>query len=538
MSFRVNDQQQITMHDSFMNQTPRTQKMVMNSWCKDFAEIVFPAINEERFSVLYSSNSASRPNTPVNFVVGAMILKENGGMNDDEILESICCDIRYQYALHTTHMLEQPISDRTLSRFRERLYSYEVETGVDLLTEEMEHLSDVYAEYMNLNSNVKRMDSLMIASRCKRMSRLEIIYTTTANAVKLIHKLGHDEMITPNLLHYLEPDDYNQVIYYCKGEDVAPRLTKAIQEAEQVKKLMEDDCWHEFSEYQLIIRVLSEQSDTDGEGNIIPKEKSKIGSTSLQNPSDPDATYRTKAGKSNKGYVGNIVETIGEDGDSLITGVAFEQNIHSDTDFCKEYLEHKPDSAAKETMICDGAYGGKANQELAEAKNVELVTTALSGKETDSVFAGFEVSEDGTQVLKCPMGNEPIKTTHYPKTGMCRALFPTGCCENCANQDKCKSKPQRKNFAVHVSANMTNRAKYRKKLSTEMYKQLTRKRNAVEGIMSVLRRRYHVDDIPVFGRIRSKMFFICKICAYNFNKLRSHNRRLREKSAQSLVMMG
>lgn len=29
-------------------------KMIMNSWCKDFADIVFPAIKEERFSVLYS----------------------------------------------------------------------------------------------------------------------------------------------------------------------------------------------------------------------------------------------------------------------------------------------------------------------------------------------------------------------------------------------------------------------------------------------------------------------------------------------------
>ena len=29
-------------------------------------------------------------------------------------------DIRYQYALHTTSFIEQPLSDRTLGRFRER----------------------------------------------------------------------------------------------------------------------------------------------------------------------------------------------------------------------------------------------------------------------------------------------------------------------------------------------------------------------------------------------------------------------------------
>lgn len=536
MAFRINDQQQITMHDSFLNQTPRTQKMIQNSWCKDFAEIVFPAINEKRFAVLYSDNEASRPNTPVNFVVGALMLKENGGMSDDEIKEAICCDVRYQYALHTTQMVEQPVSDRTFSRFRERLFHYEVEHGVNLLDEEMEHLADVYAKYMGLHSNLKRMDSLMIASRCKRMSRLEIIYTVTANAIRLIHRLGHDELIETNLQHYMDQDDYNHVIYYCKGEDVTPRLTKAIQEAEQVKKIMSDDCWHEFSEYQLLLRVLAEQSETDKDGNTVPKERGKISSESLQNPSDPDATYRSKAGKSNKGYVGNIVETIGENGDSLITGVSYEKNTHSDSDFCKEYLESRPKDAEKETMICDGAYGGKENQELAETKNVELVQTALSGKETDTIFAEFELSEDGEEVLKCPAGNKPVKTTHYPKTGMNRAIFSKDCCANCPNRDRCKAKEQRKNFAIHVSGNMVNRAKYRKKLTTEEFKQLTRQRNAVEGIMSVLRRKYHVDDIPVFGLIRSRVFFLFKIGAYNFNKLRSHNRKIREKSAQNLVM--
>lgn len=93
-------------------------------------------------------------------------------------------------------------------------YNYELETGRNLLKEEMIQLSEAYSDYMKLNSNVKRMDSLMIASRCKRMSRLEIIYSTTANAVRLIH--GNEE-----LLHYLDPDDYNNVIYYrvfCVGK--------------------------------------------------------------------------------------------------------------------------------------------------------------------------------------------------------------------------------------------------------------------------------------------------------------------------------
>lgn len=389
MSFKPNQNQQITLNDSFINQTPRTQKIIMNSWCKDFADIVFPAINEERFSVLYSDNKFSRPNTPVNFIVGALILKENNNLNDDELIESICCDLRYQYALHTTHLPEQPVSDRTFSRFRERLYHYELETGQNLLQEEMLHLSKVYSDYMNQNSNVKRMDSLMIASRCRRMSRLEIIYSTTANAVRLIHRLGNEELILKELLHYLDPDDYNNVIYYCRGDDVTPRLERALWEAAQVKTIMDNDAWHEFQEYQLLIRVLAEQSRIDEAGNPVAKDRKEITSSSLQNPSDPDATFRHKAGKDHKGYVGNIVETVGEKGDSLITGVGYENNTHSDSAFCKEYLNSRPDNAEPETMIADGAYSGTENQELAASKNTELITTALSGKETNNILPGL-----------------------------------------------------------------------------------------------------------------------------------------------------
>ena len=73
-----------------------------------------------------------------------------------------------------------------------------------------------------------------------------------------------------------------------------------------------------------------------------------------------------------------------------------------------------------------------------------------------------------------------------------------------------------------ISAKMVQRAAYLKKLGTEEYKELTKKRNAVEGIMSTLRRRYRVDEIPAFGRIRTKMFFNLKIGAFNIVKLIKH----------------
>lgn len=65
MSFKENTYQQMSFTDSFSSLTAREQKALENSQAKVFVDEIFLAIDEQRFSVLYS-DKASRPNTPVN----------------------------------------------------------------------------------------------------------------------------------------------------------------------------------------------------------------------------------------------------------------------------------------------------------------------------------------------------------------------------------------------------------------------------------------------------------------------------------------
>lgn len=101
--------------------TSREQKALQKSWAKVFVQDLFPAIDEEPFWILYSQTS-SRPNTPVNICIDALIIKELFGSSDDEMVENLMLDPRYQYALHTTSWAEQPLSNKTFSRFRSRCY--------------------------------------------------------------------------------------------------------------------------------------------------------------------------------------------------------------------------------------------------------------------------------------------------------------------------------------------------------------------------------------------------------------------------------
>ena len=176
MSFKVNSSQQISFNDSVFSLTAREKKALDNSWAKIFADEIFPNIDEERFSVLYSSK-ASRPNAPVNVIIGALIIKELFDYSDDEIVENLMLDLHLQYALHTTSFEEQPISDKTLSRFRSRCYNYETTHGIDLYHDCVKDLSSKIAKLMNLGGRIKRMDSMMIESNIRFLSRMELIYT-------------------------------------------------------------------------------------------------------------------------------------------------------------------------------------------------------------------------------------------------------------------------------------------------------------------------------------------------------------------------
>ena len=84
MSFSTNSSQQISLFDSTTNLTAREKRLLDKSWAKYFSDNIFPAIDEAPFAVLYSDRP-SRHNTPVNIIIGALILKEMFGLTDEEI---------------------------------------------------------------------------------------------------------------------------------------------------------------------------------------------------------------------------------------------------------------------------------------------------------------------------------------------------------------------------------------------------------------------------------------------------------------------
>ena len=514
MSFRTNSSQQLSFTDSLTDLTDREKNVLEKSWAHVFAKDIFPAIDEDRFSVLYS-DKASRPNTPINVIIGALIIKEMFGYSDDEVVENLMFNLQMQYALHTTSYEEQPLSDKTLSRFRKRCYDYERLNNVDLYHDCVKDLSDKIAKMMGINKHIRRMDSMMIESNIRTLSRTEIIYVCISKLVKKLIDLKVE--IDNSLERYADSDDYNKTFYYTRGEELNEKISVMMKDVDTLLGIVANS-YEDLTERELFIRCITEQTISDnGVRRLRTKEELEAGSGMLQSPADPDATFREKAGRKHRGYAANIVESV-SDGKSVVTDYTFDTNVHSDREFIRTSLSEEEIHEEPVTIVADGAYYSTDIKDAARKKNIRVVNTDLVGKEVKDILADFTLSEDGKEVLSCPAGIEPLTNKYNSRNGQIRATFDSEHCRNCPHRDKCQAKIHPKISTVTISRKAVVKAEAQRFMKTDEFKSLARLRNGVETIPSILRRVYQVDRMPR-GKINGKFFFGSKILALNIRKL-------------------
>lgn len=516
MSFKTNSSQQINLFDATLNLTDREKKLLDRSWAKYFSDYIFPAIDEQPFKVLYS-DLPSRSNTAVNVIIGSFIIKEFLALTDEEIVETLPFDIRFQYALHTTSFDEQPLNDRTLGRFRARCNTYEESTGIDLIYDCIIKLSTNIAEMIHLHSGLRRMDSMMVASNIKKMSRLELLYTCVANLVRLMSK-QEDSKLPESMKHYTEESDHNDMLYHNRSDHTDSKIKQVLLDAALLKEIC-GNRYDETSEYQLFVRVIREQTEQTKDGELVLKKASSdMNSRILQNPADPDATFCKKAGVEHRGYIANVVE-LAQDGNSVTVDYQFEQNIYSDSQFLKDYIEHQPEAEDSAILVADGGYYGNENTRLAAGKNITLVTTNLKGTDVKDLYAEFEFSEDGTELIKCAGGYQPKSSVYDKNTQRCKASFPIELCQNCPHYSSCQPQLHKRVATIKLAQRTACHAKQQRYLKSTEFKKLARYRNGVETVPAVLRNRHRVDRMPVRGKIKCKLFFGFKVAAMNVRKL-------------------
>jgi hypothetical protein len=170
--------------------------------------------------------------------------------------------------------------------------------------------------------------------------------------------------------------------------------------------------------------------------------------------------------------------------------------------------------------LVDGAYYSEDIAKKAKGKNIKIVPTTLvdiSQKSENSGYEKFEIDEKRHVVKRCSAGHKPIDSTFKNKSY--RTHFNTKQCNHCLLQESCPVIKQKKIYLLIVSEKGLHRSQLIAKMGTSKYQQLARKRTGIEGIPSVLRRRYNIDHLQVRGLVRSKVWLGFKISSINCRRL-------------------
>ena len=454
--FRKTEEEQMSMFDRYNTAGKQAQVAVNGSRAKLIGDVIYPRIDEEKFSCLFS-DVASRPNISIRRYVSASILKRSYDISETIMLELLRCGaLNFQYALHTTNEDEQPLSESSLRRFRRAVEAYNKEHKCDLIKDEFVRISrlmaidmgllgkDVDTESGEAGGFIARMDSMEIEAHAKKMTRVEIVYTTITIVLRYLCKKGFESIIPESFGHYFDDGDKNRLVYHRGRKDKAEgrkdtRLEECIKEMLLLKGILEEnfssDVLKTIPEYDVFQRVLDDQTKTDQDGNVVPKSNGEISAKSVQNPFDTTATYRHKK-HAYRGYALNVVEAIDGKGNGIIIDADLEPNVTSDAAMAEAYLERQPDNGPRQVISADGAYDSTRLDELAEQKNIEIQTTALTGAEPWDIDADFTLNDEGTAVLSCPCGHVPVHNKYNLKTGMIIAHMPNNCCANCPHANE------------------------------------------------------------------------------------------------------
>src|SRR5699024_8545847 len=126
--------------------------------------------------------------------------------------------------------------NRTLTRFRTRLASYELEHHTNLMQQAFYAFKEHLKAMMKISPLTKRMDNAMIETNIKGMSRLELLYICAQNVLQQMKKEGR--AIPDQLVHYQKVTDLTQVIYHEKGDDISNRYKTVLKDLELIRSTL------------------------------------------------------------------------------------------------------------------------------------------------------------------------------------------------------------------------------------------------------------------------------------------------------------
>lgn len=516
----------------------KQQERLKTSWAELFYQELFSRIEERDFEILYS-DKPSRPNVPVNVLVGLEILKDGFGWTDEEMYDHFTYNVKVRYGLGYRNLEEGHFELRTVYNFRNRLSNHMQQTGENLFEVCFEQITDKQLEAFKLKSGIQRVDSKQIASNIRQTTRLQLLIEVVQRTWRMLNasdKTSYHNVFKP----YIEKKA-GQYIYRLKGEKHQPHIEKMGQLMQHLVIELAGSYKNDPA-FAVLKRVFNEHFVIEEEETRV-KEGNELSASSLQSPDDLEATFRKKRNEEHVGYVTNVTETADPENElQLILKVQTEPNTTDDASMLADALPDLVRRTELDTMYGDGGYNSAEVDNVCREQKVELMQTAIRGGNPSDAYFNladfqFEMDDNGKpRQITCPDG-QVVEVEAGRKEGRYKALFEQPICAACDLSSKCKletlkRQPKRVLYFRLAEVDLARR-RQRMLLEKQSGRNL---RSAVEASVREISCRLEHGKLRVRGKFRVGMTMLASAAMTNARRIWRYQQAQAKDARKQLAM--
>ena len=534
---RIKDPKQQHLFDPWDFLSPKRRKMLDESWPGLFRQHILEQLPVDDFALLFDE-CFGRPTKELYTVLGALLLQQCFDLTDPQAVEQLAYNIQWHYALNITEESDSAkyLCEKTLWSMRQ------FATALALHNTTFENTTAKLADVFSVNDDKQRLDSVHIRSNMRRLGRIGIFVTGIDTFLRNLQRQHKPlwESIDEELVTRYQGSKARQCFGLVKPSQSAKTLSEVASDLYRLVVQFEN---HpevaDMYSFKQLRRIVNEQCDVAQDGaSVAVKQAKEVRSDSLQNPSDPDATY---SGHKGQGYQVQIMETYSSDDDkrrkqqqlNLITHVAVQSACESDANALEPAIDDvQKRQMAPDQLLADTLYGSDRNHQTAKAEDIELVAPVHKGNASNTnLLAGFSFNDSG-YLTQCPAGHDPERVRYKKKTDRYSAAFTNGVCRRCPGFGLCQLKEGKNHYFLHYSGKQCRLAVRRAAEKKDAFTECYRWRAGVEATMSELDRRTGIKNLRVRGKPAVR--FAATMKAAGLNLLRAGAvRKARRKAAEA-----
>ena len=511
---RIKNHKQREIFDPWHFLSPKRRRMLDEGWPGLFRDHLLDQMPVEQI-IPFFRQDFGRPSKELYTLLGALLFQQTMDLDDTDTVEQLSFNIQWHYALNITEESDSAkyISEKTLWSWRQVL----IENKLDQLI--FNNITDKLAKVFQVDTSNQRIDSVHIQSNMRRLGRIGI-FSHTIHKFLINLKRHHQNLfdtVSATLVERYVSEKSLSAFSLVKPSESAKTLEIVSADLyELIEQFKDQPKVCRMHSYKLMQRVLTEQCNvqSDGTGSKITVKKPKqIPSESLQNPSDPDASY---SGHKGQGYQVQIMESFSRSEDKkqkeqtldLITHVAAEKACEHDSNALMPAIEDTQNrELGPEKVLGDTLYGSDNNQQEAKSAQVELIAPTHKGGQTEGINLSQFSFDDSGRVVTCPMGKHPYLARYKKKTQRHSARFDLKDCTSCPHVDHCPAVPGKKNYFLRYSDKDYRLAQRRRHEASKEFIDIYRYRAGVEATMS------QYDALTGVKRLRVRGFNAVRYCA-------------------------